>query len=386
MQKIYIIKNPTPWMFDELKAFSLHTSYKILFLRTPPTSFSQEIDYLKKHGVEVYVKPFKKTFTVSEFYFCIKFTFKHLSSFVGIQNLVFGLKALVWFLRLNKNLFQFPCNIHAQFATQSSILACMLKEYLSKDSIYSFTFHAHDVYYKNRWFNLIYLNAEVIFSISDYNIKYLTANYKIHSEKLNLARLGVFKPILKKKQPGEKIYIGFLSRITEKKGLEYLIKGSVILLKMTNIPFEIIIAGDGPQKVKYEKLSCDLKVDHLISFIGSISGQQKTSFFNKINIFCLPSITIKNDMDGLPVVLMEAISYNIPIVSTRISGIPEICIDGFNGFLVNQKNAFELATKLGILINEPEILGRFTNNCQQTFKNYDILLNSKNKLNVLKWV
>ena len=68
----------------------------------------------------------------------------------------------------------------------------MLKKYYNRNVEYSFTFHAHDIYFNNRWFTTLVNNSQNAFSISDYNLKYVNDKYKnINPGKLKLARLGV---------------------------------------------------------------------------------------------------------------------------------------------------------------------------------------------------
>ncbi|EFH2951749.1 glycosyltransferase, partial [Escherichia coli] len=65
------------------------------------------------------------------------------------------------------------------------------------------------------------------------------------------------------------------------------------------------------------------------------------------DIFCLPSVTGGNgDMEGIPVVLMEAMACGKIVVSTRHSGIPELIEDGVTGFLCEEKNVEELVEKI----------------------------------------
>ena len=85
----------------------------------------------------------------------------------------------------------------------------------------------------------------------------------------------------------------------------------------------------------YVKLN---KLSDRIFFVGKVKGESKDEFFRNLDAFVLPSISLKNDQDGIPVVLMEAIAYGLPLISTNVSGIPEICINNFNGYLIEEKN------------------------------------------------
>ena len=59
--------------------------------------------------------------------------------------------------------------------------------------------------------------------------------------------------------------------------------------------------------------------------------------------------------EGLPISLVEAASWGLPIISTRVGGIPEICRDGINGFLVEEKDIYAMAEKLVLLAKSPDL-------------------------------
>ena len=90
-------------------------------------------------------------------------------------------------------------------------------------------------------------------------------------------------------------------------------------------------------------------------------------------------------MDGIPVVLMESISYNLPLISTNISGIPEICINNHKGFLVSEKNAKEIVESIVKIFGNDNLRNMFSVNSRKLIAKYDIDNNSFLKLNKLNW-
>jgi len=94
---------------------------------------------------------------------------------------------------------------------------------------------------------------------------------------------------------------------------------------------------------------------------------------------------LKNDQDGIPVVLMEAIAYSLPVISTDVSGIPEICINDFNGHLVPERDVKALVDSMIYFYEHKEKMEEYGNNSQQLSNDYDIRVNSIRKMKSLGW-
>lgn len=100
----------------------------------------------------------------------------------------------------------------------------------------------------------------------------------------------------------------------------------------------------------------------------------------------MSSIALKNDLDGIPVVLMEAISYGLPIISTNISGIPEICINNYNGLLINEKSVNDIIQAIVFLYKEKATWLYYSSNSLLLNWKYDIVFNSQTKVKKLSWL
>lgn len=106
-----------------------------------------------------------------------------------------------------------------------------------------------------------------------------------------------------------------------------------------------MIGGDGEiDKVKqYIK---ENNLDDIAEYIGWVSGEEKNKLLNEVDVFILPSYN-----EGLPISILEAMSYNLPIVSTNVGGIPEILKNEYNGYLINPGDLEALENAISILIN-----------------------------------
>ena len=389
MEHVYLVKNISPWMIDELIVFAKSTRFKLVLIREPGTFYTKKLDDLRSNGIDVIVSPLTRPIKFRKLLFCVKFVLVNCSCFFSRYSFVVGVKSIWWFLKLDDSIFNKPSSIHAQFATQSSILALILKSYYGKAVIkYFFTFHAYDIFFNNRWFVKLVNNSEKCFSISRYNIQYVSNKYKgLNYSKIELCRLGTFQNSLKTpvKLKSENFKVGFIGWFVDKKGISYLIEAmKEVTLKNHNI--KLIIAGDGPLKSKIEASIEENNLSETINYVGRLDFHEKDSFFRNLDALALPSISLPNDMEGIPVVLMEAISYGLPLIATNISGIPEICIHRYNGLLVPERNASALAEAIISLYNDTLSQQRYSDNSMAMFNDYNIQTNSVQKLRELDWM
>lgn len=387
-ENLYIIKSLAPWMMEELIAFSRFSKFRIIFLRDVPDFYKNDLNVLNENGIEYYIKPFKYKFNFALFIYLIGFLLKNVNKLIGKQNMIWTLNSMFWFLFLDKDLLKKINTIHAQFASQAAIVAFFIKKRFKKD--YFFTFHAHDIYFNNKWFPLLVNESIFSFSISEFNIRYITNNYKkIDKDKIKLARLGVYLPekVDTKKQQVDKWVIGFMSNLEEKKGIPFLLEAFKIIHEQNPQKYELQIAGDGEYMTVIKQFIENNNLNNSIKILGRIRDQEKIDFYRQIDLFVLPSIRTKNDMDGIPVVIMEAISYAKPVISTNISGIPEICLDKYDGFLIDERNFKQLADSIQKIAESEERYEKFTLNSLELAKQeYDLVKNSKNKLKQMEWI
>jgi colanic acid/amylovoran biosynthesis glycosyltransferase len=115
----------------------------------------------------------------------------------------------------------------------------------------------------------------------------------------------------------------------------------------------LTFVGDGPKRIELEELALDLGVADRVRFVGAVGQDAIRDIYGSADVFCLPSLA-----EGLPVVLMEAMAFEVPVVSTRIMGIPELVDDGRSGLLVTPSRLDELTDALERLITDPALRAR----------------------------
>ena len=149
--------------------------------------------------------------------------------------------------------------------------------------------------------------------------------------------------------------MGALGRMVEKKGFDVLISACRIL-KKEGVEFKLQLAGAGPLLAELKAMSSKLDVADMIEFIDAISHEKVPEWIKSLDVFVLPCQKDRNgDMDGIPVVLMEAMLTGVPVITTRISGIPELVENEETGILCDPKDAECLAGKIKTLLSNYEL-------------------------------
>ena len=142
----------------------------------------------------------------------------------------------------------------------------------------------------------------------------------------------------------EKIAILFLGLIGERKGLFDLIKVFMRLLKDGN-NIVLNIGGNG-DTTKLLSAIFDLGIKKNANYLGWVSEEERDRLFRNTDIFVLPSYG-----EGMPMSILEAMSYSVPVISTLVGGVPELIEDGETGILVNPGDLDMLYEKMSDLIH-----------------------------------
>jgi glycosyltransferase involved in cell wall biosynthesis len=234
--------------------------------------------------------------------------------------------------------------IHVHFATMGSI-ARKLGKVLGLP--YTMTAHAFDIYRNPDTDELRRTmdNAGSVITISEYNKNYLQSEIGI-TNRIEVIRCGIDLDKFNSKRRvknNARIKILTVARLVEKKGIEYLIRAIPFVTK--ELPdCDFIIVGSGPLKDHLHKLAYDLNVGEFIQFKGDVVDLDLRRYYEEADMFILPCIIAENgDLDGIPVSIMEAMAMELPVVSTFVSGIPELVGDGISGILVSPKDEKAIA-------------------------------------------
>lgn len=171
--------------------------------------------------------------------------------------------------------------------------------------------------------------------------------------------------------------IGSMGRFVKKKGFDVLLK-SLAELKSRNIKFKAIIGGEGEEKNNLLDLRSSLHLEKEVDFSGWVSD--KDDFFNKIDIFCLPSLH-----EPFGIILLEAMVRKVPVISSDSEGPSEIIENHSSGVFCKMNNAVDMSDKLADLIVDKGKQQEITRNASLRLKeNYDIRVQSINLKKIIK--
>ena len=140
----------------------------------------------------------------------------------------------------------------------------------------------------------------------------------------------------------------FVGRLAAAKGLPVLLEAMRELPEAT-----LTLAGDGPDRGLLERMARELGMESRVRFLGYQTPQQVRELLNFSDLFVMSSFA-----EGVPVVLMEAMACGLPVVATRIAGIPELVIDGENGLLVTPGDVKVTAEAIARLLADAEMRKR----------------------------
>lgn len=249
---------------------------------------------------------------------------------------------------------------------------------------FTVTAHANDLFERGMLLRRKAARAKRFLTISEHNLRHLRA-LGIPQAQLALVRCGVsFSP---RSRPdgaaGQPFVLGSLGRMVEKKGFDVLIE-ALARLRAEGRAVVLRLAGDGPLRPALEAQVAALRLNEAVRFEGSLSHEQVADWMNALDCFVLACKEDRNgDMDGIPVVLMEAMSQSLPVVSTRLSGIPELVMHEQSGLLAEPADAADLARQIARLLDSDALraqLGR--DGCQHVMGEFGMKLNVDRLLGV----
>ncbi|MEZ5419011.1 MAG: glycosyltransferase family 4 protein [Vicinamibacterales bacterium] len=168
-------------------------------------------------------------------------------------------------------------------------------------------------------------------------------------------------------KPADRFRILAVGRLVRKKGFDILIAAAA-QLRAGQVPFEVVIVGnDGDHAGEIRRLIAAHALDGQVSLVGPQNQARLFDEYHRAHVFCLPCRVLEDgDRDGIPNVLMEAMACGTPVVTTDVSGIPEVVRHESNGLLVAAEDATALADALGRAYRERELMGRMAAAARRT--------------------
>lgn len=262
--------------------------------------------------------------------------------------------------------------LYAPFSNLGCEIALMLSHHMSIP--YYFSCHSHDLFCMFGYNRLKAERATGIFSISEFNKKFIMSEYGIPSEKIMVKRVNHLPdtgiPPMDLGHP----YIFGAGRLIPMKGFNYSIRAFKKLRnKFPDLHY--YIAGSGISEDEIKSLIFELGLEDYVHLIGHVDNNTVLSYIKGCSFTILSSITSDDgDMEGIPTFFIESMACGVPSIGTNYSGIPELIKNGKNGYLTMPKSIKDIAYKMSKLYktlqsNKNDIYKNCIDTISQKFNN-----------------
>ncbi|MBH0203524.1 MAG: glycosyltransferase [Nitrospira sp.] len=253
-------------------------------------------------------------------------------------------------------------HLHVHFANTPTSVAELTHRFTGIP--YSMTGHAKDIFLATpATLGRKMHHAEFVVTCTEHNRRYLqnlcdndTPLYCLYHG-LNLDRFDQLRTNHRVRRSTTPTIVS-VGRFRDKKGFPTLVR-ACHLLAIRGHRFCCRIVGCGPLQAELETLLHELNLEQVVTLVGQKTLEEVVAFYQEADIFALPcQVSQDGDRDGIPNVLMEAMACRLPVVTTEVSGIPELVRHDDNGFLVPQRDPEALALALAHLIESPALRER----------------------------
>jgi len=252
-------------------------------------------------------------------------------------------------------------HVHAHWATHPALAGWAIHRLTGIP--WSFTAHAHDLYVDRTMLRQKLESAAFAVTISDYNRELIQGWFgPALAKKVAVVRCGIdgraFRPRESTSPRSGPFTLLCVAALRDYKGHPWLLD-AVSRLKRRGHAVKLLLVGDGEDRLALCERVAQAGLAGEVSFLGHQPSDKVAELMREADAVVLPSvITSSGKMEGIPVCLMEALACELPVVATRISGIPELVKDGETGLLVPPADARALATAIERLIRDPALRAR----------------------------
>jgi glycosyltransferase involved in cell wall biosynthesis len=179
--------------------------------------------------------------------------------------------------------------------------------------------------------------------------------------------------------PDDRIVVLQISWLVPEKGIDLALRAAERVLEVQeNIQF--VFCGDGEHREEYERLAQQLRIAEHVTWTGQVEDLAGSGAFRAASV----QIQCSQWHEAFCLAVAEGMSAGLPIIASRIGGLPELVEDGVNGFLFEPKSEVELADAILTLVSDPELRSRMGNEGRRrAIRNYDLPQNVKLWVDVL---
>jgi glycosyltransferase involved in cell wall biosynthesis len=260
--------------------------------------------------------------------------------------------------------------LHAHFAWLPGAAAWVTARLLNLP--FTVTAHAYDIFsWKNDLLSLVSRQANHVVAISEYNRRQVMALGRVPGDAISVIHCGVNLPQLRAQcdeqaalSAARPLRILSVGSLIPKKGHTHLIAACHVL-QQRRLDFVCTIIGGGSEEMALRRQIEDCGLQDQIRLLGARPYPEIVTAYQQHDLFVLAStLSPDGDKDGIPVVLMEAGALGLPLISTQVSGIPELVRHQQTGWLVPPGDPAALANAIATLAGDPELRVRLGQNAR----------------------
>ncbi len=204
--------------------------------------------------------------------------------------------------------------------------------------------------------------SDALIAVSKYTVDELTELYGIDEKKIHVIYNGVdvqkFKPRPDRAElrrdfglEAEKKIVLFVGRLYHRKGLEILLRSiPPVLQEFSDVKFVISGKGFKEKEESLRNLAKQLDIEDHVTFLGYVPDEKLPNLYSASDIFVLPAI-----YENFPFAILEAQATGLPVISTKVGGIPEFLVDNENGFLIDPGDSAQLTQRVLALLQDQKL-------------------------------
>ncbi|WEK51590.1 MAG: glycosyltransferase family 4 protein [Candidatus Kaistia colombiensis] len=245
-------------------------------------------------------------------------------------------------------------HVHAAYAGHPATCAWIIRRIA--DIPFSASSHAHDIFETGALLSVKLPEADFLRTVSQYNLRYMLTHIPALAERPPVvihvgANLVGIEPSSFTADPAAPFRLLYVGSLETRKGVDVLLR-ALVEAKLGD--WELDIIGKGPERRRLEDLTQYLGIQAQVTFRGGLSNEQVSKSMSQASLLVVPSrIGPRNQTEGLPTVIVEALAHGRPVVATRLTGIPEIIIDGVTGLLFEVDDVAGLRHALEAVRSDP---------------------------------
>jgi glycosyltransferase involved in cell wall biosynthesis len=292
-----------------------------------------------RHAAEIVLQPLRAAILMQAFWLCLR-RWKRISpllgrvTFRGREGPFQRAKALLhtWLgacyaVRLRGRGIAHIHVHHGYFGAWIAMTAARLL-----DVGFSMTLHGSDLLLHGTYLDVKLENCAFCLTVSEYNRRYIRHGYPgIPAAKVIVSRLGV--EVIAQLNCGSRENLGrdftllAVGRLHRVKDHAFLVRACA-QMRAGGLRFDCLIAGDGPERRKLESLIRKYSLEKCVTLLGQVAREQMDSLYARAD-----AVVLTSRSEGIPLVLMEAMAHAKIVLAPAITGIPELVMEGRNGFL-----------------------------------------------------